>query len=95
MQDDDDNDDPMILNIRAKNHTLERTIVPWTVIFSANMHFPTKKWGPINSDSGQHSCDVLYLRCIWSKEHLQQDFNISISVKLKIPSEMEVSTAMH
>ena len=33
MQDDDDNDDPMILNIRAKNHTSERTIVPWTVIF--------------------------------------------------------------
>ena len=33
MQDDDDNDDPMILNISAKNHTLERTIVPWTVIF--------------------------------------------------------------
>ena len=31
--DDDDNDDPMILNNRAKNHTLERTIVPWTVIF--------------------------------------------------------------
>ena len=29
--DDDDNDDPMILNI--KNHTSERTIVPWTVIF--------------------------------------------------------------
>ena len=34
MQDDDDNDDPMILNIRAKNHTSERTIVPWTVIFA-------------------------------------------------------------
>ena len=33
MQDDDDNDDPMILNIKAKNHTSERTIVPWTVIF--------------------------------------------------------------
>ena len=33
MQDDDDNDDPMILNIRAKNHTSERTFVPWTVIF--------------------------------------------------------------
>ena len=33
MQDDDDNDYPMILNIRAKNHTSERTIVPWTVIF--------------------------------------------------------------
>ena len=32
--DDDDNDDPMILNNRAKNHTSERTIVPWTVIFS-------------------------------------------------------------
>ena len=31
--DDDDNDYPMILNIRAKNHTSERTIVPWTVIF--------------------------------------------------------------
>ena len=33
MQDDDENDDPMILNNRAKNHTSERTIVPWTVIF--------------------------------------------------------------
>ena len=33
MQDDDDNDDPMILNNRTKNHTSERTIVPWTVIF--------------------------------------------------------------
>ena len=33
MQDDDDNDDRMILNIGAKNHTSERTIVPWTVIF--------------------------------------------------------------
>ena len=33
MQDDDDNDDPMILSNRAKNHTSERTIVPWTVIF--------------------------------------------------------------
>ena len=37
MQEDDDdddyNDDPMILNNRAKNHTSERTIVPWTVIF--------------------------------------------------------------
>ena len=33
MQDDDDNDDPMILNITAKNHTSERSIVPWTVIF--------------------------------------------------------------
>ena len=32
--DDDDDDDPMILNIRAKYHTSERTIVPWTVIFS-------------------------------------------------------------
>ena len=32
--DDDDNDDPMILNNRAKNHTSERTIVPWTVIFT-------------------------------------------------------------
>ena len=31
--DDDDNDDPMILINRAKNHTSERTIVPWTVIF--------------------------------------------------------------
>ena len=31
--DDDDNDYPMILNNRAKNHTSERTIVPWTVIF--------------------------------------------------------------
>ena len=31
--DDGDNDDPMILNNRAKNHTSERTIVPWTVIF--------------------------------------------------------------
>ena len=30
---DDDNDHPMILNYRAKNHTSERTIVPWTVIF--------------------------------------------------------------
>ena len=37
MQDDDDNDDPMILNIRAKNHTSERTIVPWTVIFTVLM----------------------------------------------------------
>ena len=36
MQDDDDIDDPMILNIRAKNHTSERTIVPWTVIFSSD-----------------------------------------------------------
>ena len=36
MQDDDDNDDPMILNIRAKNHTSERTIVPWTVIFNVD-----------------------------------------------------------
>ena len=41
MQDDDDDDDvddyddPMILNNRAKNHTSERTIVPWTVIFSS------------------------------------------------------------
>ena len=34
QDDDDDNDDPMILNIRAKNHTSERTIVPWTVIFA-------------------------------------------------------------
>ena len=34
--DDDDNDDPMILNNRAKNHTSERTIVPWTVIFSSD-----------------------------------------------------------
>ena len=42
MQDDDDDDDdndlhdhddPMILNIRAENHTSERTILPWTVIF--------------------------------------------------------------
>merc|ERR1712074_370005 len=33
QDDDDDNDDPMILNIRAKKHTSERTIVPWTVIF--------------------------------------------------------------
>ena len=32
--DDDDNDVPMILNNRAKNHTSERTIVPWTVIFN-------------------------------------------------------------
>ena len=32
--DDDDFDDPMILNNRAKNNTSERTIVPWTVIFS-------------------------------------------------------------
>ena len=32
--DDDDFDDPMILNNRAKNHSSERTIVPWTVIFS-------------------------------------------------------------
>ena len=31
--DDDDNDDPMIPINRAKNHTSERTIVPWTVIF--------------------------------------------------------------
>ena len=31
--DDDDNDDSMILNNRAKSHTSERTIVPWTVIF--------------------------------------------------------------
>ena len=31
--DHDDNDDPMILYNRAKNHTSERTIVPWTVIF--------------------------------------------------------------
>ena len=37
MQDDDDNDDPMILNIRAKNHTSERTIVPWTVIFKLTL----------------------------------------------------------
>ena len=37
MQDDDDNDDPMILNIWAKNHTSERTIVPWTVIFIAEL----------------------------------------------------------
>ena len=36
--DDDDNDGTMILNIRAKNHTSERTIVPWTVIF-AQMSF--------------------------------------------------------
>ena len=35
--DDDDNDDPMILNNRAKNHTSERTIVPWTVIFSEDV----------------------------------------------------------
>ena len=35
--DDDDNDDPMILNNRAKNHTSERTIVPWTVIFSRDI----------------------------------------------------------
>ena len=32
--DDDDNNDPMILNNRAKNHTSERTLVPWTVIFT-------------------------------------------------------------
>ena len=36
--DDDDNADPMILNIRAKNHTSERTIVPWTVIFYSKEH---------------------------------------------------------
>ena len=35
--DDDDNDDPMILNNRAKNHTSERTIVPWTVIFTSGV----------------------------------------------------------
>ena len=35
--DDDYNDDPMILNNRAKNHTSERTIVPWTVIFILNL----------------------------------------------------------
>ena len=34
--DDNDNDDPMTLNNRAKNHTSERTIVPWTVIFIVN-----------------------------------------------------------
>ena len=39
MQDDDDNDDPMILNIRAKNHTSERTIVPWTVIFVSSIKY--------------------------------------------------------
>ena len=37
--DDDDDDDPMILNIRAKYHTSERTIVPWTVIFTRRMLF--------------------------------------------------------
>ena len=31
--DDDDDDDPMIHNKTAKNHTSERTIVSWTVIF--------------------------------------------------------------
>ena len=31
--DDDGDDNPMILNNRAKNHQLERIIVPWTVIF--------------------------------------------------------------
>ena len=40
MQDDDDNDDPMILNIRAENHTSERTIVPWTVGFNLTDMFP-------------------------------------------------------
>ena len=43
MQDDDDNDDPMIINIRAKNHTSERTIVPWTVIFMVK--FPKIDFG--------------------------------------------------
>ena len=44
MQDDDDNDDPMILNIRAKNHTSERTIVPWAVIFNIQLSFLKFLW---------------------------------------------------
>ena len=32
--DDDYDDNPMILCYRAKKHTSERTIVPWTVIFN-------------------------------------------------------------
>ena len=39
VDDDDDNDDPMIFNNRAKNHTSERTIVPWTVIFLHIVHW--------------------------------------------------------
>ena len=41
--DDDDNHDPMILNNRAKNHTSERTIVPWTVIFVIHSFYEQNK----------------------------------------------------
>ena len=50
--DDDDNDDPMILNNRAKNHMSERTIVPWTVIFSGA--------GPTNGRTDQRTDNESY-----------------------------------
>ena len=56
MQEDDDdddyNDDPMILNNRANNHTSERTIVPWTVIFFTAKHVYPLLFGLTTEVSG-------------------------------------------